>query len=53
MDASDLATRLAAAPGDVELVELLTKGQESKRLLQLLALAKRSSTDQVSVLIRV
>jgi HEXXH motif-containing protein len=53
LDANDLAVRLAAAPGDVELIELLAKGQEHKRLLQLLALAKKPSPDQVSVLTRV
>jgi len=53
LDASELATRLATAPGDVELVELLAKGQECKRLLQLLALAKKSSAEHVSVLTRV
>ncbi|WP_158675713.1 aKG-HExxH-type peptide beta-hydroxylase [Nocardia stercoris] len=53
MDVETLVARLATAPEDVDLVELLGRAQAGKRLAQLAMLAKKQSAEYFSLLSRV
>ncbi|WP_330253181.1 HEXXH motif-containing putative peptide modification protein [Nocardia sp. NBC_00565] len=53
MDVENLVVRLATAPDDVDLVQLLAKAQLGKHLVQIAALAKRQSRANLTLLTEV